>query len=109
MTDMEKTIERYRSKALPCNLRNFDLTVSSFIEEIEARPFDDGLTEELFGRLADYARRIKSTVPPLLCHRPGESTREYLDRCYDAGGYDGDPSHTTETAIGSHTSDSESD
>lgn len=84
-----KTIIRQQSqKVFPVNLHSYYLVCVSYHREIKNRLFEyETLTRELSDRIRGFQSQDKSCIPPLLCKRIGETSNEYLERCYRKGGY----------------------
>jgi hypothetical protein len=71
-----------------CNHRNFDLEAASYVEAILAEPRRyRELTAMFWERIQDFQAVDKSHVPPALCRKNNEAAGEWLDRCYEKGGY----------------------
>jgi hypothetical protein len=92
MRDISKVktaAERERMNIPMCNRDKFDIELVSYLEEM-ALAGDERFAElamKLWQRHQLMQRMDVSAAPPLLCKKINEGSEDYLNRCYQAGGY----------------------
>lgn len=83
-------IRGLRNSIPAVNLATYDAESASMLEALRIAPerFDE-LTAWFWCRVQDLRARDLSAAPPCLVPRNAETTMQWLDRCYAAGGYTG--------------------
>lgn len=87
---LQAIVSAERRKVPQCNWQNFDAETEDYIEAIIEQPEQfEVLTAALWNRIQRFRAADLSHIPPMLLRREGEKAGEWLNRCYDAGGYKG--------------------
>lgn len=87
---LQAIVSSERRKVPQCNWKNFDAETADYIDAIIEQPEQfEILTAALWNRIQRFRAADLSHIPPMLLRREGEKVGEWVNRCYDAGGYKG--------------------
>ena len=86
--ELQRIVLAERRAVPQCNWKNYDTETRDYIDAILAEPerFEE-LSAKLWQRIQRFKQVDLSHIPPVLLRRRNETAREWINRCYNAGGY----------------------